>query len=214
LEELKAFALCQYFIYLYICKKFERGISQLLVMKKIPYGISNSETITTGTYTTRTALRKITAVNVIEENAKAVYRAGEEVVLKPGFHAKAGSNFHAYVRDCSEYSYNTFSTQPVLHTIEADNNVIERNHTTTSTSTIENFIYAYPNPTNDIVYIETNGTKSPTHITMYNHNGQMVTQIQTTDHRASINLNPFKNGIYYLHIANEHSVKTIKIIKQ
>jgi hypothetical protein len=37
---------------------------------------------------------------VVDQNADVVYRAGKEVVLKPGFEAKANSDFHAYIAPC------------------------------------------------------------------------------------------------------------------
>ena len=54
------------------------------------------------------AFRSITANNTIQSNANVTYRAGEEIVLKDGFVAHAGSEFRAYIQPftCNGNDYN------------------------------------------------------------------------------------------------------------
>ncbi len=54
------------------------------------------------------AFNTITASNIANSNSVVTYRAGSSIVLKPGFTAKSGSVFHAYIQPtdpstCGEY---------------------------------------------------------------------------------------------------------------
>ncbi|MFN7013775.1 MAG: 3-coathanger stack domain-containing protein, partial [Bacteroidia bacterium] len=63
---------------------------------------------TNATPATVEAFRSITANNTIQSNANVTYRAGEEIVLKDGFVAHAGSEFRAYIQPftCNGNDYN------------------------------------------------------------------------------------------------------------
>jgi len=47
------------------------------------------------------------ANNTVNENATITYQAGEEVILQPGFHAKAGTDFVAKIADCPTSGFET-----------------------------------------------------------------------------------------------------------
>jgi len=57
----------------------------------------------TGTYAANEfleALNDIVSEAVVPNGLKVDYRAGTEVRLTPGFHAEAGSRFHAFIHPC------------------------------------------------------------------------------------------------------------------
>jgi hypothetical protein len=64
------------------------------------------------------AFNSITASNTVNNNANVTYRAGNEVVLLPGFVAKSGSNFRSYIApfhcatDGSTYESPTHNDNP------------------------------------------------------------------------------------------------------
>ncbi len=47
------------------------------------------------------AQQTITATNTIFDNGSAIYHAGDQVVLNPGFFTEVGATFHGYVEGCS-----------------------------------------------------------------------------------------------------------------
>ncbi|MEM6320942.1 MAG: 3-coathanger stack domain-containing protein [Bacteroidota bacterium] len=49
----------------------------------------------------------ITADNTVNANSNITYQAGTEIVLKAGFHAKAGTNFVAKIADCPQDGFET-----------------------------------------------------------------------------------------------------------
>ena len=63
---------------------------------------------TQSTPATIEAFRSITANNTLQSNAHVIYRAGEEIILKDGFVAHAGSEFRAYIEPftCTGNDYN------------------------------------------------------------------------------------------------------------
>ena len=66
-----------------------------------------THTITANSVELHQAINRIEASNIIESGATATYEAGNEIVLKPGFHAEAGSNFTAQIvpLNCVEGCY-------------------------------------------------------------------------------------------------------------
>lgn len=65
-----------------------------------PINLNITNTITLGSTEHHQATNEITASNIIEYGATAIYEAGNNVVLKPGFYAEAGSDFVARIGDC------------------------------------------------------------------------------------------------------------------
>jgi hypothetical protein len=59
---------------------------------------------------------------------------------------------------------------------------------------------AYPNPVNDIMNIDLDGTFNL--IKLYNNSGQLVFTDATTAQKYSLNLNTYSNGIYFVEVSN------------
>ena len=69
--------------------------------KGMVVNLNLNNTISSGT-TTYQATNSIESTSVIQSGATVKYEAGNSIVLKPGFHAEAGSNFQASIKsfDC------------------------------------------------------------------------------------------------------------------
>lgn len=179
----------------------------------IPWNLYISNTITSGTVETYTAVNKIEADNVIEPNTDVEYRAGNKIVLKPGFHAKAGSHFHAYIEDCQGLSENTkkksYSSNKQLKST-AQNDSINNN----DSYFVNNEINVYPNPTNDNININANISSDKLLINIYNLDGSRVYSQTTFSKNITIDLSNFNPGIYLLKIYSEEKNHLTKIIKK
>ncbi len=66
---------------------------------------------------TKQASGSITATNVINNGARAIYHAGGSVTMLPGFRADFGARYKAYVEGCSgSFIYRAASEAPVTYT--------------------------------------------------------------------------------------------------
>ncbi len=84
----------------------------------------------------------------------------------------------------------------------------------------ENTLSVYPNPSNDIVYLELiTPTTQNTIIKLMDMSGRIVKQVQAVPHQGNnlyqLSLKELANGLYTYHILNNHQIKyTGKIQKQ
>jgi hypothetical protein len=69
------------------------------------------------------AFNSIEANNIVNSNAAAIYRGGKEVHLSPGFHAIAGSQFHAYVDPFHCAAGGEYRAAAVNNDSSSDNNM-------------------------------------------------------------------------------------------
>lgn len=90
--------------------------------------------------------------------------------------------------------------------------------TTSSLSPImvEQNVYAYPNPTQDKLYIGMNHIPQGAELVIINSLGQEVyrKQVADTTQETEISLSSFPQGVYYLQVRAENAIFTEKIIKE
>ncbi|RLZ08329.1 T9SS type A sorting domain-containing protein [Faecalibacter macacae] len=118
----------------------------------------------------------------------------------PNFRAVNGNNYYNHQTNASE-SFNLInSSEPCSRQV-------------LNTSTITNpiSIDIYPNPTTDILYIETNSNENL--IKIYNFNGQLVQSLNFNINKGSIMVDNLKQGIYIIEIENQNGKVSKKFIK-
>src|SRR5690554_4685235 len=148
---------------------------------------------------------------IIEETGEITAYACNGVTLKPGFHAKAGSKFHAFVHcdGCSRpreqgmkmSNDETEETREEQHIISIETlNVIDENkqHTT---------LKVYPNPSNNGFTIEFPDATGEYVIS--NTNGKRIKENKVLTKTTFIQL---PKGVYFIKWVNKGEVQTQKII--
>jgi len=100
------------------------------------------------------AVQNIISRQEIPNDADVTYKAGIEIVLEDGFHAKHGADFHAYIEelDCN-------STRSVSYSPQSDdyyNDIIEEPNFSLSQSQIQHSLNLLPNPNPGTFQLETN----------------------------------------------------------
>ncbi|MFY7965136.1 MAG: T9SS type A sorting domain-containing protein, partial [Chitinophagaceae bacterium] len=70
-------------------------------------------------------------------------------------------------------------------------------------------ISLYPNPAKDIIYINT----SPKQVSIIDHLGRTVKQLNNISEHQAINISQLPNGIYAIVIETTNGIVTKKIIK-
>jgi len=74
-------------------------------------------------------------------------------------------------------------------------------------------IKLYPNPTKDIINLETSDN-SISQCNVYNVNGQIVKSFKVFQGNNIYNISDFKTGIYFIQIPTQNGIVNKKIIKE
>jgi len=70
----------------------------------------------------------------------------------------------------------------------------------------------YPNPSGDLINIET-GQSGPLWIEITSLNGQQILSVEMEGTNHQIDLSPFESGVYFITIRSKDFVTTRKIVK-
>lgn len=132
--------------------------------------------------------------SIVPDGAKISTHAGDHLTLKPGFQARNGSEFHAFIDGC-----NTFSTSKIAIFLQENE----------SHSKI-NKILVYPNPTKNVLNIK--GLDEGSKITIYNIDGKLFYDGIATKKETTIQLNHVPQGMYIIKIQSENIEQTEKFI--
>jgi len=157
----------------------------------------------------------------------------EQIVLKPGFHAKAGSTVHLEADIswiCSAGSLQSVSFSPLSSLafkevsetqFESEIQVNLQTHpknlqTHPTEQKIENEVRFFPNPVENILNMQIlNGIEGNIRITIINSTGQTVySQLIMNNADNTIDFSQFNSGLYFINIVFRDGIQTIKIIKQ
>ena len=186
-------------------------------------------------YTAKETIRFCSAENdntfTVEPGADVTVRAGSQIRLLPGFHAKAGSKFHAKIDPDIDYGtlLESKTTEPAPLAVIENNpySGIVYDYSTDSyyspkninkqPDSIENpfTVNIYPNPATNIVNIEISGVNEGiADIEIYNTMGNLIRK-ETIESNGifSLNVSNLTQGIYYIRIIYKSAVISEKIIK-
>ena len=88
--------------------------------------------------------------------------------------------------------------------------VMNNKNSTSISSHDEFFVSVYPNPCKDFIYIHANDCN----LSLYNSIGQLLHQQKLTENISRLEMNKYPEGVYFIHLQNNQTKKSIKIIKQ
>ncbi len=149
---------------------------------------------------------------IVENGADVTLTAGESIVLKPGFHAEAGSNFHAYIAPCE----NKNKSITKLSNVKSDISKTEKN---TSDYIHQNFAKIFPNPFQQDFTIEyTINTAEPVEIEIFNIYGSCIHKhienYKTAGtYQYSYNTSNNKTGLYIIKIKSGSFIQSLITLK-
>ncbi len=104
-----------------------------------------------------------------------------------------------------DYSYSNYKIQP------RDANDIEESTDVKQLNGIN--INVYPNPTSDVLNVELSNTNN-VKIELADITGKNILTVVPSTNKTSLNLNDFKNGVYFVKIINNNSSKVYRIVKK
>ncbi|MBW3518028.1 zinc-dependent metalloprotease [Flavobacterium sp. NKUCC04_CG] len=154
-----------------------------------------------GTYERLKTVNSLIAQNIILGNA--IYTAGNEVVLQPGFHAKEGAYFNAYIANCVGENY-LISTTDLA---DSSNKPPVEEDKATKKLTI------HPNPTTGTFYISYpyNGVNTY-YVEIYDIKGKKVLEQKLTKENNKVFLQQSYKGVYSIRFYENNQVILDKII--
>lgn len=135
------------------------------------------------------------------------------ITLKPDFHAKAGSHFHAYLEPCNK------STQKNLTTSDNDNTNIKQDiKNTNDLQSKENKVNTFPNPFTESFTAEYSLTSvSKVEIEIINTSGQKVFSDvyskEAGNNTFEFNGSDLSYGLYLLKIKTEEYKEIMMLLK-
>ena len=161
----------------------------------------------------------ITALNTITSGATAIYHAGNEVVLSPGFEAVNGSSFKAYIESCSgNYQIQPSAPETITYNIRPG----DIKSTGAKPALTTNTLVVSPNPfTGKLAisyYLATNNRKAA--IEVYSVTGAKVAdllqdgQAAGSTHRVEWNADSFPGGMYLVVLTTDTGKEVRRVVKK
>lgn len=151
------------------------------------------------------AVNRLTASNIINSNAGAIYHAGTSIKLSNGFHAKAGSKFRAYIEGCSgEYAARVA-------------NVEDKEQEISENKAKENIFKLFPNPNKGIFEISAKeAINEKLQIQIYSIYGELMQSkiIEAESITKEFNVSSVPAGIYFVKIMGTNFNEEIKFVKE
>ncbi len=187
----------------YPCKQ-ELTLQNITVNNTRPADISNNKITVAGN-----DINSNSTYFNIEAGGNSTMQAGSSIILKPGFHAKYGSYYHAYIVPCEE-------TDPLILKNDYISNAGDETETIKKEiSRIDSIVVitVYPNPSNgcfEINLMPYNNTNSS--IEIYDNFGKNVFTNYTNSFPYNVNLLKIKPGLYFIKVTTGNDIKTKKII--
>ncbi|MBO0932137.1 T9SS type A sorting domain-containing protein [Fibrella aquatilis] len=140
------------------------------------------------------AVERISATNVVEQQATATYTAGKAIVLQPGFEARAGSVFQATIAPVSARS-----AEPGTGLM----------------------VSASPNPFQDLTTVEyTLPTASAVKHTLTDARGSVIRHTESDGVQAAgtyklgVEGGNLPTGVYLYQVKTDNQTKVIRLLKQ
>jgi len=102
------------------------------------------------------AVEKIISKQVIPSGVTTTYKAGEEIVLEDGFHAEAGSTFHAIIEEYTECIPPPRANAPSQNNEQDEEFAFQTSKSQSMQHQFSYELYLHPNPNPGTFQIETN----------------------------------------------------------
>jgi len=157
----------------------------------------------------------ITSERIITDEANVTYSAGISITLLPGFHAKAGSDFHALIGGCS---FSEISNLPEKDNSEMELRSEEIAFEIESNASQNLEVQIAPNPASSIVNISFNVLKhGKTKVSLMDLNGKIFAETYNAEtvkgwNQTTLEIGNLHNGMYLVVLQNEQTTIVKKLM--
>ncbi len=147
----------------------------------------------------------------VKNGGKSSLKAGNRIVLEPGFSAELGSDFHAFIQP---FTIPVLKAMNSIKSTEIDNSTLQINQVEeTENLELSENISIYPNPSTGLFYF-INNNETDVQITVYNTNSSIIIHDEILTNKCLIDLSDQPSGIYVLKLFSNNNVLTYKLIKK
>lgn len=152
---------------------------------------------------------------IIESSGDITVYAGEKVVMKPGFHAQAGSRFHAYIeQDC--YLFN-----PQNQVMDTNQKGYKQGNKAFFNETVnveelkneEMTVKVFPNPNTGSFTLELHNANPEGMVYVYGMEGKLHLKEHINSLKTQFHL-PLEKGVYVVVYKGNKNTSSIKMIIQ
>ena len=161
-----------------------------------------------GTYK---ASNRLISSSIIRPATSVTFSAGNSITLNPNFHARAGSDFHAFIAPCTAFA-------PANE--EARNLSIKKEEQSIIAT---NNLSIFPNPSNGLIEIQYDlETSQVINLSLYDNYGRLLKKLKAKEvsskgiNRAIFDVSHLSNGLYFVRLEGQHGIsmnKKLLIIK-
>jgi subtilisin family serine protease len=177
-----------------------------LLISPCPVVLNITTNVPSGT-DTQEASSSITASNTISSGATAIYHAGDEVLLTPGFDALNGSVFRAYIEGCT----GTFVSRNSDNTIAY---VDETRIQDASDDIAVQKMHIAPNPNNGAFSVYFDEEESGT-LQILDFKGDLIKTLEFENStKLSVDIQRNLQGMYFVKVRTKSKTFVEKIIKK
>ncbi|WP_410006981.1 3-coathanger stack domain-containing protein [Aequorivita nionensis] len=161
-----------------------------------------TENVLNGQNDIQSALNTITATNIVYGGGSATYDAGVTVFLKPGFNAKSGSDFRAFIQGCT--------VPPIIN----EDDLTKSNENFDSQK--EKVLILHPNPTSGLLNMKSEENMYSWEISNPFGIIQRSGTFKMTDAKnVEIDLSNLITGVYYVKVVfQDGEITTKTLIKE
>ena len=148
---------------------------------------------------------------IIEQTGNITVYGGKSVLIKSGFHAKAGSTFQAFIQEASDcYGDYSKSDSPTSTNSDTNENTME---TVIEKSTMNEDlrIKLIPNPNSGTFIFDVNKANPKGSLYVYGLDGKLYYEQAVIQRRTKLDI-PLKNGLYLVVFKTATEMQTIKLI--
>ena len=181
-------------------------------------GCSKSESITI-TEATPFLIQEITGENEVVESQTYTYSVSNDELFNYQWTVKGGNVINGQGTNVVEIQWGSEVTGKISAFFESekgcfsDTSYLDISINPTGIKNIDKSkLSIYPNPTSDIITVETN-ILEPYSISIYTTNGKLLFESCVEEASLQIDLSKLPKGVYYLNLATESSTITKKVIK-
>jgi hypothetical protein len=141
----------------------------------------------------------------IPSGENSEYVAHEEILLQDGFLAEMGSDFYAHIVPCPSCEEREIVNVDTLDESNADTLVVTKLLQTETSFADNTSLRVYPNPTDDILYVELSGAGIQ-FVGLYDLQGRVVgaNNYSPLQGIAAINVRSVPAGVYVLRVTDEN----------
>ena len=135
--------------------------------------------------------------------------------MKPGFHAKAGSKFHAFIKEpeCEVSNKSMLSTNNNENTEEQINSKSPANMLDTEKQKENKKVKVYPNPNNGTFTLEVTDSYLDGEMMLFDTYGKML-YLETVKQNKMQIMRSIDRGVYYVTVINGSHKHVEKIVVQ